>query len=187
MGMVVPYIKDNEMSGDIFSRLLKERIVLLYGEVNTEMAQIITAQLLYLDSICKDKPIHLYINSPGGSVTDGLSIIDTMNFVKSDVATYCMGSCASMGAMILSHGEKGQRYSLPHGEIMIHQPLGGAKGQATDIDIVAKRILKMKDDLIEMLSNVTGQPVEKVRNDCERDYFLTAKEALEYGLIDKVI
>lgn len=187
MGMVVPYIKDNEMSGDIFSRLLKERIVLLYGEVNTEMAQIITAQLLYLDSICKDKPIHLYINSPGGSVTDGLSIIDTMNFVKSDVATYCMGSCASMGAMILSHGKKGMRYSLPHGEVMIHQPLGGAKGQATDIEITAKRILKMKDDLIGMLANVSGQPIEKVRQDCERDYFLTAEEAIEYGLIDKIV
>lgn len=187
MSMVVPYVKDTEMSADIFSRLLKDRIILLYGEINTEMAQIITAQLLYLDSIDNEKDISLYINSPGGSVTDGLAIIDSMNLIKAPVATYCIGSCASMGAMILSHGEKGKRYCLPNGEVMIHQPLGGAKGQATEIEIVAKRILKMKDDLIKMLSNVTGQPVEKVRNDCERDYFLTAEEALEYGLVDKII
>lgn len=185
--MLVPYIKDEKMSSDIYSRLLKERIILLYGEVNTEMAQTITAQLLYLESEDDKKDIHLYINSPGGSITDGLSIIDTMNLIKAPVSTYCVGMCASMGALILTSGEKGKRYSLPNGTVMIHQPLGGGQGQATDIEIIAKRILNLKDKINKMMSDSTGQTLEKIKNDCERDYYLSSEEALDYGLIDKVI
>lgn len=185
--MIIPAVKDEKMSSDIFSRLLKERVILLFGEVNTELSQMIIAQLLYLESEDCEKDIHLYINSPGGVVTDGLSIIDTMNYIKAPVATYCMGMCASMGAMILTQGEKGKRYCLPNAEVMIHQPLGGTQGQATDMDIAVKRINKMKTDLIQMISDSTGQPIEKVRADCERDYFLTSEEAKAYGLIDKII
>lgn len=172
---------------DLFSRLLKERIIMLCDEVTDASAQLIIGQLLYLEAEDPNKDIYLYINSPGGSVSAGLGIYDTMNFIKCDVSTVCIGMAASMGAFLLSSGAKGKRFALPNAEIMIHQPLGGFQGQATDIDIHAKRILKIKDKLNQILSENTNQPLEKIKVDVERDYFMEASEAVEYGLIDKVI
>ena len=188
---LVPYVIEQtsrgERSYDIFSRLLKDRIIMLSGEVTDESANLIVAQLLFLESEDPDKDIHLYINSPGGSITSGMAIYDTMQYIKPDVSTICIGMAASMGAFLLSSGAKGKRFALPNAEIMIHQPLGGFQGQATDIDIHAKRILKIKDKLNQILSENTNQPLEKIKVDVERDYFMEASEAVEYGLIDKVI
>ena len=188
--MLIPTIIEkngsSERAYDIYSRLLKERIVILSEEVTDLSANNIMAQLLYLDSL-NHEDISLYINSPGGSVTAGMAIYDTMNFVKSDVSTICVGMAASMGAFLLSSGAKGKRYCLPNSEVMIHQPLGGVQGQATEIKIAAERILKMKDKLNKILSKNTGKPLKMVEKDTERDYFLTADEALEYGIIDKIL
>ena len=187
---LVPMVVEKEINGersyDIFSRLLKERIILLSGEINDNTSNMIVAELLYLDSLSNDD-ISIYINSPGGSITSGMAIYDTMNFIKSDVSTICMGMAASMGAFLLSCGKKGKRYALPNSEIMIHQPLGGAKGQATEIKIAAEQILKTKEKLNKILSENTGQDLKKVEQDTERDHFLDANEALDYGLIDKII
>lgn len=171
---------------DIYSRLLKDRIIIIGGEIDDNIANSIVAQLLYLDSINNDD-INIYINSPGGVVTAGMAIYDTMNFIKSDVSTICIGMAASMAAFLLSSGTKGKRYCLPNSEVMIHQPLGGAQGQATEIKIAAERILKLKDKLNKILSKNTGKDLKIVEKDTERDYFLTAKEALDYGLIDKIL
>lgn len=184
--MVVEQTGKGERSYDIYSRLLKERIIFLGDEVNDTTASLVVAQLLFLEAEDPDKDIHLYINSPGGSITSGMAIYDTMNFIKPDVSTICIGMAASMGAFLLAAGAKGKRYALPNSEIMIHQPLGGFKGQATDIDIHAKRILKTKETLNRILSERTGQPLEKINNDVERDYFMSAEEAKAYGLIDEV-
>ena len=187
---LIPVIIEKENGGersyDIFSRLLKDRIILLSGEINDTVADSIVAQLLYLDSINHDD-ISIYINSPGGSITSGMAIYDAMNFVKSKVSTICVGMAASMGAFLLSCGEKGMRYCLPNAEVMIHQPLGGVQGQATEIKIAAERILKLKDKLNHILSKNTNQPLKIIEQDTERDYFLDANEALEYGIIDKII
>lgn len=187
---LVPMIVDKEGNGersyDIFSRLLKDRIIILSGEIDDNLANSIVAELLYLDSINHEE-ISLYINSPGGSITSGMAIYDTMNFIKSDVSTICIGMAASMAAFLLSCGKKGKRYSLPNSEIMIHQPLGGIEGQATEIKIAAERILKLKDKLNRILSNNTGQELKQIEQDTERDHFLEADEALEYGIIDKII
>lgn len=185
--MVVEQTGRGERSYDIFSRLLKDRIVMLSGEVNDDSANLIIAQLLFLESEDPDKDIYLYINSPGGSVTAGMAIYDTMNYIKPDVSTICIGMAASMGAFLLSSGAKGKRIALPNAEIMIHQPLGGFQGQATDIEIHANRMLKIKERLNKILSQNTNQPYEKLCEDVERDHFLDSEEALEYGLIDKVI
>lgn len=185
--MVVEQTSKGERSYDIFSRLLKDRIIMLSGEVNDVTANLVVAQLLFLESEDPDKDIHLYINSQGGSITSGMAIYDTMQYIKPDVSTICIGMAASMGAFLLSSGAKGKRFALPNAEIMIHQPLGGFQGQATDIDIHAKRILKIKDKLNQILSENTNQPLEKIKVDVERDYFMEASEAVEYGLIDKVI
>ena len=185
--MVVEQTGRGERSYDIFSRLLKDRIIMLSGEINDDTANLVVAQLLFLESEDPDKDIHLYINSPGGSITSGMAIYDTMQYIKPDVSTICIGMAASMGAFLLSSGAKGKRFALPNAEIMIHQPLGGFQGQATDIDIHAKRILKIKDKLNQILSENTNQPLEKIKVDVERDYFMEASEAVEYGLIDKVI
>ena len=171
---------------DIYSRLLKDRIIILNGEINDSTSNSIVAQLLFLDSENHDD-ISLYINSPGGVITSGMAIYDTMNFIKSDVSTICIGMAASMAAFLLSSGKKGKRYALPNSEIMIHQPLGGAQGQATEIKIAAEHILKLKEKLNKILSKNTNQPIEKIENDTERDYFLNSNEALDYGLIDKII
>ncbi|MEI6381568.1 MAG: ATP-dependent Clp endopeptidase proteolytic subunit ClpP [Cyanobacteriota bacterium ELA615] len=176
-----------ERAFDIYSRLLRERIVFLGKEVRDEMANLIVAQLLYLESEDPDKDIYLYINSPGGSVSAGMGIFDTMNQIKPDVSTICVGLAASMGAFLLSAGTKGKRLSLPNSRIMIHQPLGGAQGQATDIEIQAKEILYIKGLLNQHLASHTGQPLEKIAEDTERDFFMSAEEAKEYGLIDQVI
>ncbi|WP_300278020.1 ATP-dependent Clp endopeptidase proteolytic subunit ClpP [Peptacetobacter sp.] len=188
---LVPYVVEQtgrgERSYDIFSRLLKDRIIFLCDEVNDDTAGLIVAQLLFLEAEDPDKDIHLYINSPGGSITAGMAIYDTMNYIKPDVSTICIGMAASMGAFLLSSGAKGKRYALPNSEIMIHQPLGGAQGQATEIEIRAKRIIRMKEKLNTILSENTGQPLEKIMADTERDNFMEAPEALEYGLIDEVI
>jgi len=188
---LVPYVIEQtsrgERSYDIFSRLLKERIVFLGEEVNATTASLIVAQMMFLEAEDPEKDIHFYINSPGGSVTDGFAIYDTMHYVKCDVATYCMGMAASMGAFLLAGGTKGKRYALPNAEIMIHQPLGGAKGQATEIEIAAKQILRTKEKLNTILSENTGKPYEVIAADTERDNWKTAEEALEYGLIDKII
>ena len=176
-----------ERSFDIYSRLLKERVIFLVGEVNDQTANLVVAQLLFLESENPDKDISLYINSPGGSVTAGMSIYDTMQFIKPDVSTMCLGFAASMGAFLLAAGAKGKRYSLPNSKIMIHQVLGGAHGQATDIEIHARDILRTKEQMNRILAERTGQPLEKVRNDTERDYFMTADEARDYGLVDQVI
>lgn len=188
---LVPYVIEQtgqgERSYDIFSRLLKDRIIFLGEEVNDASASIIVAQMLFLESEDPDKDIHLYINSPGGSVTAGMAIYDTMNYIKCDVSTICVGMAASMGAFLFSAGKKGKRFALPNSEIMIHQPLGGMQGQATDIKIHADRIIKMKEKLNRILSENSGQPLEKVIADTERDNFMTAQEALEYGLVDKII
>ena len=185
--MVVEQTGRGERSYDIFSRLLKDRIVMLSGEVTDESANLIVAQLLFLESEDPDKDIYLYINSPGGSVTAGMAIYDTMNYIKADVSTICIGMAASMGAFLLTSGAKGKRFALPNSEIMIHQPLGGFKGQVTDIDIHASRMLKIKERLNKSLSDNTGKSYEEICKDTERDNFFSAEEAVEYGLVDKVI
>ena len=184
---VVEQTGRGERAYDIYSRLLKDRIVFLNEEVNETTASLVVAQLLFLEAEDPDKDIYLYINSPGGSVTDGMAIYDTMQYIKPDVNTICIGMAASMGAFLLCAGEKGKRYALPNSEVMIHQPLGGAQGQATDIEIHAKRIIEMKRKLTQIIADRSGQDVEKVKADTERDNFMTAQEALEYGLIDAVI
>ena len=188
--MLIPTViersNNSERAYDIYSRLLKDRIIILSGEIDDNLSNIIVAQLLYLDSINNDD-ISLYINSPGGSITAGMAIYDTMNFVKSKVSTICIGMAASMGAFLLSSGEKGKRYCLPNSEVMIHQPLGGAQGQATEIKIAAERILKLKKKLNDILSKNTGQDIDKINSDTERDYFLSSDEALDYGLVDKIL
>ena len=185
--MVVQQTSRGERSYDIFSRLLNDRIIFLADQVNDATASLVVAQLLYLESEDPDKDISLYINSPGGSITAGMAIYDTMQYIKCDVSTICVGMAASMGAFLLSSGAKGKRYALPNSEIMIHQPLGGFQGQATDIKIHADRLIKIKKDLNEILSKNTGQPLEIIERDTERDNFMTAEEALKYGLVDKVI
>ena len=184
---VVEQTGRGERAYDIYSRLLKDRIIFLGDEVNDVTAGLVVAQLLFLEAEDPDKNIHLYINSPGGSVTAGMAIYDTMQYIKPDVSTICIGMAASMGAFLLNAGAKGKRFALPNSEIMIHQPLGGAKGQATDIEIHAKWILKIKDKLNKILAERTGQPLEKIQMDTERDNFMSADEAKEYGLIDEVI
>ncbi|MBD7913792.1 ATP-dependent Clp endopeptidase proteolytic subunit ClpP [Clostridium sp. Sa3CUN1] len=185
--MVVEQTGRGERSYDIFSRLLKDRIIMLSGEINDTVSNLVVAQLLFLESEDPDKDIYLYINSPGGSITSGMAIYDTMQYIKPDVSTICIGMAASMGSFLLSSGAKGKRFALPNSEIMIHQPLGGFQGQATDFDIHAKRILKIKESLNKILSENTNQPIEKIKADVERDYFMTAEEAMNYGLVDKVI
>ena len=184
---VVEQTGRGERAYDIYSRLLKDRIIFLGDEVNDATAGLVVAQLLFLEAEDPDKDIHLYINSPGGSVTAGMAIYDTMQYIKPDVSTICIGLAASMGAFLLNAGAEGKRFALPNSEIMIHQPLGGAKGQATDIEIHAKWILKIKDKLNKILAERTGQPLEKIQMDTERDNFMSADEAKEYGLIDEVI
>lgn len=185
--VVVEQTNRGERSYDIYSRLLKDRIIFLGEEVNDHTASLVVAQLMFLEAEDPDKDIHLYINSPGGSITAGMAIYDTMQYIKCDVATYCVGMAASMGAFLLTAGEKGKRFALPNAEIMIHQPLGGTRGQATDIKIHAERILKMKNRLNKILSERTGQPLETIEKDTERDNFMDPEDAMEYGLIDKVI
>lgn len=184
--MVVDQTGNGERSYDIFSRLLEDRVVFLNGEVNSQSANLVIAQLIYLEAKDPTKDIHLYINSPGGSVSDGFAIYDTMNYIKCDVNTICVGRAASMGAFLLAAGAKGKRFSLPNSEIMIHQPLGGTQGQATDIAIQAEHILRLKKKLTKILAENTGQNIDKISADCERDYFMTADEALKYGIIDKI-
>ncbi len=189
--MLIPVVVEQSSRGerayDIYSRLLKDRIIFLGNSIQDDMANTVIAQLLFLESEDPDKEVSLYINSPGGSVTAGLAIYDTMQFIKPDVATICMGQCASMGALLLAAGAKGRRSALPHSRIMIHQPLGGVQGQATDIDIQAKELLKMKDTVHQILVEHTGQPIERIRQDTERDFFMSGEEALEYGIVDKII
>lgn len=185
--MVVEQTSRGERAYDIYSRLLKERVVFLVGPVEDHVANLIVAQLLFLESENPDKDIHLYINSPGGSVSSGLAIYDTMQFIRPDVSTMCIGQSASMGALLLTGGTKGKRYALPHSRVMIHQPLGGFQGQATDIDIHAREILKARERLNEILTRHTGQPLETIQADTERDYFMSSAEACEYGLIDTVL
>jgi len=190
LGMVPMVIEQSgrgERAYDIYSRLLKERVIFLVGPVNDQSANLVVAQLLFLESENPDKDISFYINSPGGSVSAGMAIFDTMNFIKSDVSTLCIGMAASMGAFLLSAGAKGKRFALPNSKIMIHQPLGGTQGQATEIEIHAREILKTRDQLNKILAERTGQPLEKIERDTERDYYLSAAESAEYGLIDKVI
>ena len=188
--MLIPTIiektNNSERAYDIYSRLLKDRIIILTGEINDNNANIVVAQLLYLDSLNHDD-ISLYINSPGGSITSGMAIYDTMNFIKSEVSTICIGMAASMGAFLLSSGKKGKRYCLPNSEVMIHQPLGGASGQATEIKIAAEHILKIKDKLNTILASNTNKDIKTIENDTERDNYLSAEEALEYGIIDKIL
>ena len=188
---LVPYVVEQtsrgERSYDIFSRLLNDRIIMLNEEVNSTTASLVVVQLLFLEGQDPNKDISLYINSPGGSVTDGMAIYDTMQYIKCDVSTICMGMAASMGAFLLAAGTKGKRYALPNADIMIHQPSGGAQGQATDIEIHTKHILHTKQKLNEILAMNTGQPLDVIKQDTERDNFMTAQQALEYGLIDKVI
>ena len=185
---LVPTVIERSSNGEksYDSRLLKDRIIILCGEINDTNSNIVIAELLYLDSL-NQNDISIYINSPGGSVTAGMAIYDTMNFIKSKVSTICVGMAASMAAFLLSSGTKGKRFCLPNSEVMIHQPLGGAEGQATEIKIAAERILKLKDKMNHLLAKNTGQKLEKISNDTERDYFLSAQEALEYGLVDKII
>ena len=187
----IPYVVEKtgrgERSYDIYSRLLKDRIIMLSGEINDAVASTVVAQLLFLEAEDPEKDIYLYINSPGGVITSGMSIYDTMNYIKPDVCTICIGQAASMGAFLLSSGTKGKRYSLPHSRIMIHQPLGGAQGQATDIQIQAKEIQRMKEMLNQMIADQTGQPLEVIEKDTDRDNFMSATEAQTYGLIDKRI
>ncbi len=185
--MVVEQSGRGERAYDIYSRLLKERIVFLGGEINDPVADLVIAQLLFLEAEDPDKDIHLYINSPGGVVTAGMAIFDTMNYIKAPVSTICIGQAASMGAVLLTAGENGKRFALPHARIMIHQPSGGSRGQATDIMIQAEEILRMKRELNQLLSNLSGQPMERVERDTERDYFMSAEEAKSYGLIDAVM
>lgn len=189
--MLIPIVVEQSSRGerayDIYSRLLKDRIIIMGEEVLDAMANTVIAQMLFLESEDPDKDINMYVNSPGGSVTAGMAIYDTMQYIKPDVATICMGQATSMAALLLAAGTEGKRYALPHSRIMIHQPLGGTQGQATDIDIHAKEILKMRDTLNHILFQHTGQPIEKVKKDTERDYFMTSEEAKEYGIVDKVI
>lgn len=190
LGMVPMVIEQSgrgERAYDIYSRLLRERVVFLVGPVNDQMANLVVAQLLFLESENPDKDISLYINSPGGSVSAGMAIFDTMQFIKPNVSTLCMGMAASMGAFLLAAGEKGKRFALPNSKIMIHQPLGGAQGQATDIEIHAREILKTREQLNKILAERSGQPLEKIQVDTERDYYMTAAEAATYGLIDQVL
>ncbi|MFU0841200.1 MAG: ATP-dependent Clp protease proteolytic subunit [Burkholderia sp.] len=188
--MLIPYVIEDtgrgERSYDLYSRLLRDRIVFLTGEVNDQSASSIIGQLLFLESENPDKDISLYINSPGGSVTAGMGIFDTMRFIRPKVNTICVGLAASMGALLLSSGEKGKRFALPHSRIMIHQPLGGMQGQATELEIVAREILRTKAELNQILAENTGRPIKQIAEDTERDHWLTAQEALEYGLIDKI-
>lgn len=187
---LIPYVIDKtdkgERSYDIYSRLLEDRIIFISGEITDETANTVVAQLIYLEAKDSSKDISLYINSPGGSVTAGLAIYDTMNYIKCDVSTICVGMAASMGAFLLSSGAKGKRYALPNSEVMIHQPLGGASGQATDIVITANHIQKIKEKLTKILAQNSGKAYEKVAEDCERDNYMSAQEALEYGLVDKI-
>jgi ATP-dependent Clp protease protease subunit len=185
--IVIEQTARGERSFDIYSRLLKERVIFLVGQVEDYMANLVVAQLLFLESENPDKDIHLYINSPGGSVTSGLSIYDTMQFINSDVSTMCLGQAASMGALLLAGGAPGKRYCLPHSRLMIHQPLGGFQGQASDIDIHAREILLVKERLNKILSKHTGQSLEQIQNDTDRDNFMSGDDAREYGLIDKVL
>lgn len=187
---MIPTIIEKSSTGehiyDIYSRLLKDRIIILSGEINDINANNIIAMLLYLDSI-NHGDISMYINSPGGSITSGMAILDTMNYIKSDISTICIGMSASMAAILLSNGKKGKRYILPNGEVMIHQPLGGAEGQATEIKIAAERILKLKDKLNKILAKNTNKNLKQIENDTERDYFLSSSEALEYGIVDEIL
>jgi len=187
----IPYVVEKtgrgERSYDIFSRLLKDRIIMLSGEVNDQVASTIVAQMLFLEAEDPEKDIYFYINSPGGVVTAGMAMFDTMNYIRPDVATICIGQAASMGSFLLSSGAKGKRFALPHSRIMIHQPLGGAQGQASDIAIQAKEILRMKAELNEILAKNTGQKIKTIENDTDRDNFMSAQEALEYGMIDEVL
>ena len=185
--IVVEKTGRGERSYDIFSRLLKDRIIMLSGEVNDAIASTVVAQLLFLEAEDPDKDIYLYINSPGGVITSGMSMFDTMNYIKPDICTICIGQAASMGAFLLSSGAKGKRFALPNARIMIHQPSGGAQGQSTDIQIQAKEIQRMKDSLNKILAEQTGQEIAKVEADTERDFFMSAHEACEYGLVDKVM
>ncbi|MBK8163442.1 MAG: ATP-dependent Clp endopeptidase proteolytic subunit ClpP [Gammaproteobacteria bacterium] len=185
--MVVEQSARGERAYDIYSRLLKERVIFLVGPVDDHIANLVVAQILFLESENPDKDIHFYINSPGGSVSAGLSIYDTMQFVKPDVSTMCIGQAASMGALLLAGGAAGKRYCLPHSRMMIHQPLGGFQGQATDIDIHAREILRVRDRLNDIMAKHTGQPMDRIRVDTDRDYFMSGTEAVEYGLIDKVL
>ena len=187
----IPYVVEQtgrgERSYDIYSRLLKDRIIMLSGEVNDQVASTVVAQLLFLEAQDPDKDIYFYINSPGGVITSGLSMFDTMNYIKPDIVTICIGQAASMGAFLLSSGTKGKRYALPHARIMIHQPSGGAQGQSTDIQIQAQEIQRLKDTLNEILAEQTGKTPKRIEKDTERDNFMSSREALEYGLIDKVL
>ena len=190
MSILIPNVVERTSNGergyDLYSRLLKDRIIFLTDEINDQVANIVIAQLLFLEMDNPDADISLYINSPGGSVTAGMAIYDTMNYIKCDVRTVCVGMAASMGAFLLMAGAKGKRLALPNSEVMIHQPLGGASGQATDVEIRAKWLMRTKDKMIRMMSEMTEQPEDKVRQDCERDYFMTAEEALEYHIIDEI-
>ncbi len=187
----IPYVVEKtargERSYDIYSRLLKDRIIMLSGEVNDQVASTIVAQLLFLEAEDPEKDIYFYINSPGGVITSGMAMYDTMNYIQPDVVTICIGQAASMGSFLLSSGAKGKRYALPNARIMIHQPLGGAQGQATDIEIQAKEILRMKADLNAILAQNTGQTIKKLEKDTDRDNFMSAKESMDYGIIDKVL
>lgn len=185
--IVIEQTNRGERSYDIFSRLLKDRIIFLSGEIDDVTANLVVAQLIFLEAEDPDKDIYVYINSPGGSITAGMAIYDTMQYIKCDVSTICIGITASMGAFLMAAGTKGKRKSLPNSEIMIHQPLGGTQGQATDIAIHAQRIIAIKDKMNKILSERTGQPLKKIQKDVERDYFMTADEALEYGIIDEII
>ena len=188
--MLVPMVVDQTSSGersyDIYSRLLEDRIIFLTGEINDSVANTVVAQLIYLESKNPDKDISLYINSPGGSVSAGLALFDTIRYIKCDVSTICIGLAASMGAFLLASGTKGKRFALPNSEIMIHQPLGGAQGQASDIEIQARHIQQIKEKINNVLSEVTGQDLEKVQKDTDRDYYMTAEQAKEYGLVDEI-
>ncbi|MGA9227766.1 MAG: ATP-dependent Clp endopeptidase proteolytic subunit ClpP [Mesobacillus sp.] len=187
----IPYVIEQsnrgERSYDIYSRLLKDRIIMLGDEINDQVANSVIAQLLFLEADNPEKDISIYINSPGGSTTAGFAIFDTMQYIKPDISTICIGMAASFGAMLLLAGTKGKRFALPNSEIMIHQPLGGARGQATEIEISARRILKLREHINSIISERTGQPIEKIAKDTDRDYFMSAQEALEYGIIDKII
>lgn len=189
--MLIPIVIEQSSRGerayDIYSRLLKDRIIFMGEQVHDGMANTVIAQMLFLESEDPDKDINIYINSPGGSVTAGLAIYDTMQYIRPDIATICMGQATSMGALLLAAGAKGKRYTLPHARVMIHQPLGGAQGQATDIDIQAKEILKIKELIHKILVKHTGQTLEKIRHDTERDYFMDAEEAMRYGIVDRII
>lgn len=185
--MVVEQDGRGERAYDIYSRLLKDRIIFLGTAIDDDVANLVIAQMLYLESEDPDKEIFFYLNTPGGHVSSGLAIYDTMQYIKPPVSTVCMGQAASMGALLLAAGQKGKRYALPHSRILIHQPLGGFQGQATDIDIQAREILRLKDELNRMLSDLTGQPIEKITSDTERDYFMTGEQARQYGLIDEII